>query len=153
MLELLRTNNDNRDFQNLITELNKELIFENINVNNEIQEKYNKLNVMENVNTVVIAYLDKIAIGCGCFRIYNNTSVEIKRMFVISEMRKTGIASLILKELEKWIKELEYKEILLETGKNMIGPLKLYKKNKYEIIDNYGPYIGINNSICMKKTL
>lgn len=153
MLELLRTNDNNRDFQNLIIELNKELLFENINVDDEIQKIYNKLNIMENVNTVVVAYLDKIAIGCGCFRIYNNTSVEIKRMFVISEMRKSGIASLILKELEKWIKELEYKEILLETGKNMIGPLKLYKKNKYEIVNNYDPYIDIHNSICMKKIL
>lgn len=153
MLELLRTNDNNRDFQKLIIELNKELLFENINVDDEIQKKYNKLNIMENVNTVVVAYLDKIAIGCGCFGIYNNTSVEIKRMFVISEMRKSGIASLILKELEKWIKELEYKEILLETGKNMIGPLKLYKKNKYEIVNNYDPYIDIHNSICMKKIL
>lgn len=145
MLEILRTDSNNKDFQKLVFELNKALLNENIDVNVEIQNKYNKINIINNIDTVIIAYLDNIAVGCGCFRLYNDEIVEIKR--------KLGISSLILKELESWIKELEYKEILLETGKNMIAPINLYKKYGYQIIDNYGNYVNVDNSICMKKII
>lgn len=153
MLEILRTDSNNKDFQKLVFELNKALLNENIDVNVEIQNKYNKINIINNIDTVIIAYLDNIAVGCGCFRLYNDEIVEIKRMFVLPEKRKLGISSLILKELESWIKELEYKEILLETGKNMIAPINLYKKYGYQIIDNYGNYVNVDNSICMKKII
>jgi putative acetyltransferase len=153
MLKILRTNSNNKDFQRLVLELNKKLLNENINVDVEIQKKYNKLNIINDIDTVIIAYNDNIAVGCGCFKIYNYESVEIKRMFVLPEKRKLGISSLILKELELWIKELKYKEVLVETGKNMIAPINLYKKYGYKIIDNYGEYVNVDNSLCMKKII
>lgn len=153
MFKVLRTNSNNKDFQYLIKKLNDELLINNNNINNEIQKKYDKLNIIEDINTIIIIYIEDIPAGCGCFREYNKSSVEIKRMFVIQNERNKGIALSILNELEKWIKELKYNEILLETGKNMIGPRKLYEKNGYKIIDNYGYYIGVNNSICMKKQI
>jgi putative acetyltransferase len=35
----------------------------------------------------------------------------------------------------------------------MIAPINLYKKHGYQIIDNYGNYVNVDNSLCMKKII
>jgi putative acetyltransferase len=79
--------------------------------------------------------------------------VEVKRMFTKENQRGKGLASQILKELEAWAKELQYKKVVLETGKRQVDAVQLYLKNDYQIIPNYEPYIGIENSVCFEKTL
>jgi putative acetyltransferase len=80
-------------------------------------------------------------------------TLEIKRMFVLPEYRGKGIASKILSELERWASELNYIQTILETGINQPEAIALYKKSGHEITKNYGQYIGMENSICMKKIL
>jgi len=55
--------------------------------------------------------------------------------------------------LEKWAKELGYKKVILETGDQLSEAINLYQKHQYEITDNYGPYIGMKESVCMKKMI
>jgi len=74
-------------------------------------------------------------------------------MFVLPEYRGKGIAISILEGLEKWAKELGFTETVLETGANQPAAINLYKKYGYEIIPNYGQYIGKEASSCMKKAL
>jgi len=31
--------------------------------------------------------------------------------------------------------------------------VQLYQKHQYQIMDNYGPYIGMEESVCMKKII
>jgi len=42
---------------------------------------------------------------------------------------------------------------VLETGIKQHEANNLYKNTGYEIIENYEPYIGNTNSVCMKKAL
>ena len=79
--------------------------------------------------------------------------MELKRMFVIGEARKKGIASAVLNELEIWAKELGSFKTILETGKRQIDAVGLYKKNGYSPVPNYGQYEGVENSICFEKKL
>lgn len=79
--------------------------------------------------------------------------MEVKRMFTLPEYRGNGFAVIILEELEKWAKESEYEKTVLETGKLQLEAVALYKKCGYEIIPNYGQYIGVENSICFEKSL
>ena len=72
-------------------------------------------------------------------------------MYVSPLHRKKGFALKILSVLEKWAKELGYSTAVLETGKEQPEAISLYKKANYEVTDNYGPYVGIENSVCMKK--
>jgi GNAT superfamily N-acetyltransferase len=74
-------------------------------------------------------------------------------MYTLPEFRGKGIASKILSELELWAKEENYKSAVLETGFLQTDAISLYKKLGYVITENYGQYIGIENSICMKKSL
>ena len=138
-----------KDFQKMVA-----LLDEDLNARNGIiQAQYNQYNIVASLNTVAIAYFDNITVGCGCFKKFSETSVEIKRMFVAPENRGLGIADLILNELEIWAIELGYLEAILETGLKQTEAIRLYTKLGYTNIDNYGQYIGNAFSICMRKKL
>lgn len=74
-------------------------------------------------------------------------------MFVRPELRGRGIAGEILKELEIWANELNFSECILETGIKQPEAIALYRKSGYETIPNYGQYIGVENTVCMKKAI
>ncbi len=74
-------------------------------------------------------------------------------MFVHQNYRGQGIAVSILKELEKWATALGFEIAVLETGKKQPEAIRLYQKSGYQFMPNYGQYEGIENSVCMKKSL
>ena len=74
-------------------------------------------------------------------------------MYTQPEMRGTGIASEILKALEIWASELNYKACVLETGIRQKEAVSFYKKCNYQIINNYGQYANMENSLCFKKII
>ena len=117
---------------------------------NDFFVQYNKIDLIKNV---VVAYIDQAPVGCGAIKEYDAHTMEVKRMFVLPEMRGKGIASAILLELENWARELGYKKCLLETGTNMLDAIALYKKMGYEKVANYGQYVGVENSVCFGKRM
>lgn len=149
MIRFIRANSLNSDFQSLVFLLDIE-IAERYPV---IHLEYAPLNKTENLKTVVVAYQDDEPVGCGCFRHYDDTTAEIKRMYVKDNKRGLGIASGILKELEKWAKELSYQSIVLETGSLQHEALALYRKTGYVDIETYPPYVGMSDSICFRKEI
>ena len=148
-ITLKRTDRGDADFRHLIMLLDKNLI----EINGDIQADYNQHNIIEHIETVVIAYVDGIAAGCGCFKDFGAGMAEIKRMYVDKPFRQKGIAFKILNELEHWAKELGYAQTVLETGRRHHEALALYHKMGYVVTENYEPYIGMEESVCMKKTL
>ena len=46
-----------------------------------------------------------------------------------------------------------FEKCILETGKRQPDAIALYKKNGYNLIENYGQYIGMENSVCFEKLL
>jgi putative acetyltransferase len=149
MLELKRTNNSNTDFLYLVPLLDKDLRERY----HDLQNEYDQHNVIINVDTVVIAYSDGQPAGCGCFKQFNPSTVEMKRMYVKPEFRRQGISSSVLTELEKWATELGYRDSVLETGDKQEEALGMYKKLGYVIIPNFPPYEEMSTSICLHKSL
>jgi len=149
MIRLQRTTSDNEDFRLLIAELDKELQSRY----EERQAIYDRYNIIENNGNVVIAYKDEMPVGCGCFKKFDDRSVEIKRMFVRPEYRGQKIAASILQELENWATELNISGTVLETGTKQHEAIHLYQKSGYIVVENYGPYKGLPESICMQKNL
>jgi GNAT superfamily N-acetyltransferase len=150
MITLKRTNSDNKDFQFLVERLNEYLLQQYGN----LQDFYSQFNKIDNIPNVVIAYWNNEPAGCGCFKKFDNRSVEVKRMFVKEDARGNGIGAAILSELEKWATELGNGSIVLEMGNRQPEAAILYKKQGYQVIPNYGQYIGMEEtSICMKKEL
>ena len=149
MIELKRTNSKDTDFQNLVEELVKDLAIRD----GEDYSFYAQFNKIDAIKYVVIAYDYNKPIGCGAIKEYSDNTMEVKRMFVTLERRGQGIASLILRKLELWTKELNFKNCILETGKKQPEAIRLYSKNGYHIIPNYGQYKDVEISVCFEKKL
>ena len=148
-LKISKTTSENPDFVNLIGALDKSL-WERYP---ELKTDYWDNNILELNPNVVVIYLDDKPVACGCFKKYDKNTIEIKRMFVSPEARGMGLAQNILRELELWAHGLGYSSSVLETLYRQKEAIGLYQKTGYNIVDNYAPYVGLENSICMRKQI
>ncbi|EIA07784.1 GNAT family N-acetyltransferase [Flavobacterium frigoris] len=149
MIQITRTSPDNVDFVTLIQDLDID-IEKRDGAEHPFFAQFNKT---DSIKHAIVVYEDQRAIGCGAFKAYKDEVAEIKRMFVNPEDRGKGVASKILKELESWAREENFKSCILETGKKYPEAIALYKKNGYGIIANYGQYELIEDSVCFQKTI
>lgn len=149
MTTLIRTNSDHPDFVSLVRLLDADLAKRD----GEEHSYYAQFNTIARLRNVVVAYENEKPVGCGAIKEQAPDSMEVKRMYVLPDSRKNGIATQVLSELERWAHELGYPKCVLETGKRQPEAIGLYKKNGYKIIPNYGQYIGIDNSVCFEKQL
>jgi len=149
MLRFERTNSQSPEFINLVLQLDIE-IGERDGKEYSFYQEYNKI---DSIRYAIVAFDGEENVGCGAIKVFNDETMEIKRMFVSEEYRGKGIASELLRELESWVVELGYTICILETGKRQPEAIRLYKKNGYEIIPNYGQYAGVENSVCFEKIL
>ncbi|WP_371682986.1 GNAT family N-acetyltransferase [Flavobacterium sp. H122] len=145
-MKLFRTNSDNPDFKCLSGLFDEYLV----DIDGEQRDFFAHYN-NKFLEHVVVVYENGQAIACGGFKEYDQETAEIKRMFVHPDQRGKGVATLILNEIENWAKECGYHNFILETSPKLESAIVLYKKSGYHLIPNYGQYIGVENSICMKK--
>lgn len=148
-LTISRTNATNPDFRTLVKMLDKELAI----TDGDEHDFYHQFNGIDTLNEVVVAYANGYAMAIGALKIFDETTVEIKRMFTVKEHRGKGVAAKILQELESWAAELGYKSCILETGTRQLAALALYKKQGYGVTPNYAQYKDMANSVCFKKEL
>ena len=149
MQKFIRTNSENSNFRHLVGLLDTELA-DRDGDDHTFYAQYNKINMIRHA---IVFYENEKPIGCGAFKPFDKNSVEVKRMYVLPEMRGKGIASQILLELENWAAEIGYERSVLETGKRQPEAIALYTKRGYAIIPNFGQYQGIENSVCFEKKL
>ena len=147
MIDIKRTDETDETFLALVAELDRDL-----------QERdgaehgfYAQFNKPVGLDGVVVAYVDDIAAGCGAFKRYEDGTAEIKRMYVCPDRRGQRLAAAILSELETWAGEQGFDTCVLETGKRQPEAIALYTREGYELIENFGQYAGVENSVCMKK--
>lgn len=149
MIHCVRTNSADAEFVKLVTYLDADLKRRD----GEDHSFYAQFNKIDAINHIIVAYENGIAVGCGAIKEYAADTMEVKRMFVLPEKRKKGIATIVLKELELWAFELSYKKCILETGKKQPEAIELYKRNNYTIIPNYGQYEFVEDSVCFEKAI
>ena len=138
------------DFVSLVHLLDADL---KIRDGDEDHEFYHQFNAITDINHCIVADENGTAVGCGGIKAFDDSSMEIKRMYLLPEHRGKGIAAKILSELESWAKELGFSKCVLETGYNQPEAITLYKKCGYQITENYGQYEGVENSVCFEKQL
>lgn len=137
------------DFRRLVQLLDAELA-ERDGADNAFYSQFNNLTT---IRSCVVAYMDGQAIGCGAIKDFSDEKQEVKRMYVLPAWRGSGVAAKVLAELESWALEQGYTHCVLETGKRQPEAIRLYEKNGYVRIPNYGQYIGVDNSVCFEKRL
>lgn len=148
-MKIIRSDAENIDFISLVKLLDQDLAIRD-GKDHAFYHQFNNIDVLKHT---IILYENNEAVGCGAFKKFDDTSVEVKRMYTLPKYRGKGIATKILFELENWAKEIENEFIVLETGKKQPEAIAMYKKNGYKIISNFDPYKGIDNSVCFRKKL
>lgn len=149
MLRLKRTSSDNQDFRSLVALLDADLKERD----GDEHSFYAQFNKVDAIKHVIVAYNDKVPVGCGAIKEYESGTAELKRMFVHPDYRNLGIAGSMVAALEQWAVELGYTSCVLETGLKQPEAIALYKKVGYTVTPNYGQYKDVTNSVCMKKRL
>jgi GNAT superfamily N-acetyltransferase len=144
-----RTTTVDKDFEYLIKCLDHELWDEL----HEDQATYDQFNKVPDIKTAVLVYASEEPVACGCFKEYDTDTVEIKRMFVQKKFRGKGLSKKVLQELEQWALENQFRFAVLETSIHFQTARRLYVTSGYHEISNYGPYVGLAESICMEKEL
>ena len=149
MIHLKRTDSSDVDFVLLVKKLDAYLA----EVDGDDHSFYDQFNKLDAIKTVVVAYKDAKAVGCGAMKELGPQTMEIKRMYTDPAHRGAGIATLILTALETWAGELQYEGCVLETGTRQAEAIRLYHKLGYKPMDNYGQYAGVATSLCFEKAL
>ena len=84
---------------------------------------------------------------------YDETTAEIRRMYVAPAARGRGLSRLVLAALEDEARELGYSFVRLETGDRQPEAIKLYASSGFEPIPRYGSFADDPRSVCFEKRL
>ena len=147
--EFIRTTSENCDFRNMVNALDEDLNQRN----GDIQRQYDQYNKIDKIKHAIVIYVGEKPVGCSCFKRYNDETVEMKRMFVLPEMRGNRLAAKLLQELEQWAVEEGFTKAVLETGVRQVEAQHLYSVAGYSRTENYGQYVGMEDSLCYGKEL
>jgi putative acetyltransferase len=99
----------------------------------------------------LIAFLDGNPVGCGALRKQDDGTIEVRRMYVLRQARRTGIARAILVRLEEEACHFGYETLLIETGNRQHPARSLYESYGFTRIPPFGPYVNDPVSVCYSK--
>ena len=142
--------NTHPDLLPLVRELDAELKI----TDGEDHAFYNQYNGLDDIQHLLLVYLENRATACGGFKALDETTAEIKRMYTAVDARGKGIAKAVLQELEIWAKLEGFNQLVLETGIRQQAAIALYESTGFiRMEENYGPYKGLEESFCFTKAL
>jgi putative acetyltransferase len=103
--------------------------------------------------TFLVARLDGRAVGCGAIRLLDDTTAEVKRMYVEPEARGRRVGRAVLDALEDRARELGLRRLVLETGIHQHAAIALYTHTGYNPCDCWGEYTTSPTSVCYEKQI
>jgi putative acetyltransferase len=105
----------------------------------------------DDITLFLVAFDDDGAtpIACGGLRQINERHGEVKRMYVVPDRRGSGVATLVLRSLERTAREeLGWDRLVLETGDRQPDAIRFYEREGYTRIPNFGYYAASEYSLC-----
>jgi GNAT superfamily N-acetyltransferase len=102
----------------------------------------------------LIAWLDDVAVGCGAVRRLDESTAELKRMYVAPQVRGQGVGRTLVESLEREARALGGTRVVLETGKRLAPAIRMYEGLSYVQIPLFGEYVSSpDTSVCFGKSL
>ena len=150
-MHIIYTDGTDPDFVSLCRELDRHLDMQAGGVENRIE--YVPLCTLEGLDDALVAYENGRTAGCAAFKEYAPQVAEIRRVFVVPEKRRGGVAWRLLKAVEDKARNLGFHTLILETGRSFAPAVSLYRRLGYEEIPNFWPFEQMTSSICLKKRL
>lgn len=105
------------------------------------------------LSSAYIAYDGENPVGICGFRMKDETTAELKKVYVLPEYSSGGIASSLISLVEEIARLAGAKRIILKTGEPLRKAVDLYLRLNYSFIDKYSPYEQDETAICMGKQL
>jgi len=119
----------------------------------DVHLRYAEVNRPENMACRIVAYDGERPVACGCWKPIDEKAAEVKRIYVLPEYRRRGLASRFIDRLEGEIAAAGYTTAILETARTTEDSRELYLSLGYELIDYYGSPAGAENCLCFRKSL
>ena len=148
-MELRIVDKDSADFLMLADKLD-EYYFEIVG---PVQALYAEVNKPYNMNGLCVVYEDGEPVGCGAWKQIDETTAEIKRIYVLPQHRRKGVASMIVKGMEADALKAGFRHYILETARTTMDSANLYFSLGYKEIDYYGSPAGAENCRCFEKNI
>jgi GNAT superfamily N-acetyltransferase len=107
-----------------------------------------------------VAYRDHVPVATGAWRRRDDVeafgtrrTAEVKRMYVVPDARRTGLARRLLARLEESATAAGAEAMVLETGTAQPEAMALYESSGYSRIENFGHYKWSPQNRCYGKPL
>jgi ribosomal protein S18 acetylase RimI-like enzyme len=90
----------------------------------------------------VIARIGDDIVGCGAILWMDDSTAEIKRMWVDATHRGIGLGKRLLGHLESHARSAQKRRVVLDTNQSLAEAISLYRNLGYEPIERYNdnPY-------------
>jgi GNAT superfamily N-acetyltransferase len=105
------------------------------------------------IGGMFVVYTDGLAVGCAGFIRHDETTAELKRMFVRPSERGRGSARRLLHDLESEARSLGYRRLVLETGTRQVEAQHLYPSEGFRRVACWSPHDEDPTSVCLSKSL
>ena len=106
-----------------------------------------------------VGYLAEAPVAMGAWRVVGedrlgtSSTAEIKRMYVVPELQRRGLARRMLDHLESTATAAGIEALILSTGELQPEAMALYEAEGYEPIEGFGHYGGSSLNRCYGKRL
>mgnify|MGYP001087558861 CR=1 FL=1 len=106
-----------------------------------------------------VGYVDEVPVATGGWRMVGehrlgtSGTAEIKRMYVVPELQRRGLARVMLAHLESTAGAAGVEALILSTGSRQPEAIAFYEAFGYEPIDGFGHYAGGELNRCLGKRL
>jgi GNAT superfamily N-acetyltransferase len=87
--------------------------------------------------TFLVGYCAGRPVCCGGLKALPDGACEIKRMYVVPDARRRGLARALLHALEDAARELGYRVARMDTGERQPHALAFYEAEGYRSIGNF----------------
>lgn len=101
----------------------------------------------------LVGLLDGRPVATGGWRRREESTAEIKRMYVVVGARRRGLARRMLEALERTIAEAGITHVVLNTGPSQPEAVTLYKQSGYLPAAPFGHYACHPKALFFEKTL
>ena len=101
--------------------------------------------------TYLVVYEGHIPIAMGALQPIDESTVEVRRMYVLKSYRRLGVARRLLNELEQHAARIGFETLRLETGNRQVPAIRLYESYGFARIPPFGTYADTPTSLCYEK--
>lgn len=101
----------------------------------------------------LVGTLDGVPVATGGWRRLNESTAEIKRMYVCPAARRRGLARQMLAELERTVSAAGISRVVLNTGPSQPEAIALYEQSGYTAAPPFGHYACHPRAVFFGKAL